>query len=93
MRQIMFAVAVIGGAATLAALGSSPAEARDYPYCLQEPGGVGIPGDCSYTSYQQCQMSASGRYAWCDVNPRFAFSHRDRRDAAPPPRRHPRRVQ
>jgi len=51
---------------------SSPAEARDYRYCLQSPL-VGIPGDCSYDTYAQCRASASGRYADCNINPRFAF--------------------
>ncbi|MGB3273735.1 MAG: DUF3551 domain-containing protein [Xanthobacteraceae bacterium] len=90
MRQIMFALAVAGGAAALALGGSSPAAARDYPYCLQEPGGVGIPGDCSYSTYEQCQMSASGRYAWCAINPRVAFAPQYQPDNVRP-RRHPRR--
>lgn len=75
MRQIMFALTLVGGAAIAAsAVGGTPAEARDYPYCLQGQG-VGVPGDCSYATYEQCMMSASGRYAYCNINPRFAFSH------------------
>lgn len=27
--------------------------------------------DCSFTSYQQCQASASGLTAWCEANPYF----------------------
>jgi hypothetical protein len=90
MRQIMFALAVVGGASALMLGGSSPAAARDYPYCLEEPGGMGIPGDCSYSTYEQCQASASGRYAWCNINPRVAFSRQHQSDN-PPPRRRPRR--
>jgi hypothetical protein len=63
------------GAATLA--GSGPAAARDYPYCVRG-GGYGYPGDCSYSSYAQCEASASGRLAYCDVNPRFAFAQQRR---------------
>jgi hypothetical protein len=93
MRQIMFALAVIGGATAAASLiGTAPAQARDYPYCVQGQG-VGIPGDCSYSSYEQCMASASGRLAYCDINPRFAFGARDSgRVYAPPPRGHHRRA-
>lgn len=91
MRQFMFAVAVIGGAVAAASLGSvSPAEARDFPYCLQGPE-TGIPGDCSYSSYEQCMMSASGRRAYCDVNPRVAFAPRYDDRYREPPHRHHRR--
>jgi uncharacterized protein DUF3551 len=59
-----------GAAATIA--GASPAAAFDYPYCVQGRG-VGVPGDCSYTSYAQCSASASGRGLYCNINPRVAF--------------------
>jgi len=26
-------------------------------------------GDCSYSTYNQCQASAAGRTAWCEPNP------------------------
>ncbi|OPF96116.1 DUF3551 domain-containing protein [Rhodopseudomonas palustris] len=60
---------------------ATPAEARDYPYCLTSPG-YGYPGECSYASYGQCRAAASGRLADCIVNPRAAFReprHRDYR--------------
>jgi hypothetical protein len=56
-------------------VGSAPASARDYAYCLQSRH-VGIPGDCSYSTYAQCMASASGRNAECNINPRVAFSRR-----------------
>jgi hypothetical protein len=52
--------------------GSAPAAAGDYPWCVQGKE-IGYPGDCSYSTYQQCQASASGRYASCGVNPLVAF--------------------
>ena len=69
MRNAMLALLAVAaaGAATLG--GSAPAAARDYPYCIQG-GGYGYPGDCSYSSYAQCQASASGRRVYCNVNPR-----------------------
>jgi hypothetical protein len=77
MRNTMLALLVLSaaGAATLA--GSGPAAAFDYPYCLQGRG-FGIPGECSYQSYAQCAASASGREAYCNINPRVAFSQQRR---------------
>ncbi len=77
MRNAILALMAVtaAGAATLAA--SGPAAARDYPYCLRG-GGYGYTGDCSYTSYAQCLASASGRRAYCDVNPYFAFGEQRR---------------
>jgi hypothetical protein len=48
--------------------GVSPAAAYDYPYCLQGPS-WGYPGNCQFSSYEQCQASASGTDASCGVNP------------------------
>ena len=73
--NVIIAALLAAGAATLA--GSTPAAAFDYPWCVQGRG-VGIPGDCSYTSYGQCMASASGRGLYCNVNPRAAFG-RERR--------------
>lgn len=77
MRNASLIVAALlaAGAAILA--GSTPAAAIDYPWCVQGRG-IGIPGDCSYTSYGQCMASASGRGLYCNVNPRVAFG-RERR--------------
>jgi hypothetical protein len=77
MRNTMFATLALltVGAATMT--GSGPAAAIDYPYCIQG-GGWGIPGDCSYRTYAQCQASASGRRVYCNVNPRFAYGQQRR---------------
>jgi Protein of unknown function (DUF3551) len=59
-----------------AAVGSfwvpKPAQARDYKYCLYEHNDTA--GDCSFSTYAQCQASASGRVAYCNINPRYAFA-------------------
>jgi hypothetical protein len=53
-------------------LPAAPAAARDFPYCIKGCDyGSGI-GDCSFTTYQQCQASASGRLAYCAANPYFS---------------------
>lgn len=42
--------------------------ARDYPFCIQRDECGGGRGDCSFTSYQLCQATASGRLAYCRIN-------------------------
>jgi Protein of unknown function (DUF3551) len=77
MRNVMLMMlaSLTTGVATLA--GSGPAAAIDYAYCVQGRG-VGIPGDCSYSSYAQCMASASGRGLYCNINPRVAFGQQRR---------------
>ena len=55
----------------VSAIGTLPAAARDYPFCIKGCDFGSGRGDCSFSSYQQCQASASGRDAWCDANPYF----------------------
>ena len=44
-----------------------------YPVCLQvNKGWNDYYFECSYTSLAQCNMSASGRSAYCLVNPYYA---------------------
>ena len=72
MRRV--ATAVAGASALVAGAAISvPARATDYPYCLQGRE-TGYPGDCSYRTYQQCEASASGRDAFCGINPRVAYN-------------------
>jgi len=58
----------------LAVTGSiSAANAADRRYCLQ--GGVwGFPGNCQFSTLQQCRASAAGTFSSCGVNPRYARS-------------------
>jgi hypothetical protein len=68
MRWAICAVMVCSAASTSGAL---PAAARDYPFCIKGCDfGAGV-GDCSYSSYQQCLATASGRDATCAANPYF----------------------
>ena len=76
MRSAMLAIlALLAATATVAV--SSPAAAYDYPYCIQGRG-VGIPGDCQYSTYAQCMATASGRGVYCNINPRVAFGPQQR---------------
>jgi len=68
MRTLFLALAM---SVTALATGVTLAAAGEYRYCLQGDEYAGA-GDCGFTSYQQCQASASGRTAYCGVNPHFA---------------------
>lgn len=72
MRKLVLAMMALTAAGVASLATSAPAAAYDYPWCLQGRD-QGIPGECSYTSYAQCMASASGRIAYCGVNPRVAF--------------------
>ena len=69
MRRAILAALTASG---LAALGAAPAEAvgTRYPFCIQ---GDEYPGlsNCTFTSYEQCQATASGRLLTCVANPYF----------------------
>jgi len=62
MRSTLLALAVLGAGV---AIQSAPAQARDYPFCLQGRDTAGGLGDCRYSTYQQCQATASGTYNSC----------------------------
>ncbi|MDA9481390.1 hypothetical protein XI07_05075 [Bradyrhizobium sp. CCBAU 11445] len=42
-------------------------------YCLQGRS-WGYPGNCQFSSYNQCMATASGTYAYCGINPMHAFA-------------------
>ena len=59
------------------AAAASPASAHEDRYCLQ--GRIwGYPGNCQFSTYQQCMITASGTDAYCDINPRVAFREQGR---------------
>lgn len=72
MRKLILALMGLTAAGAASVATSAPAAAFDYPWCVVGRD-MGYPGDCSYTSYAQCMASASGRYAYCNINPRVAF--------------------
>jgi hypothetical protein len=50
-------------------LSTTAASAQNFPFCLK---GCSFGyNDCNFTSYQQCQASASGLTAWCEANPYY----------------------
>ena len=67
MRNVVLALLSVGG---LAMVGAAPAEAvgTRYPFCLQGSEHPGL-SNCTFTSYEQCQATASGRFLTCIENP------------------------
>lgn len=84
MRKTQLALLAFGATALAGSITVTPATARDYPWCAQG-GEYDYPGECAYSSYQQCQASVSGRLLFCDRNPRFADNPAPNRQ--PQPRR------
>ena len=71
MRTLFLALAT---AATIFATGVTPVAASEYRYCLQGDDYAGA-GDCSFTSFLQCQATAAGRTAYCAANPYVAAAN------------------
>jgi hypothetical protein len=69
MRNMVLASLAACG---VAMVGAAPAEAvgTRYPFCLQGNDSPGL-SNCTFTSYQQCQASASGRFLYCVQNPYY----------------------
>lgn len=70
------AVALLALGTVMSFAAPQAASARDYAYCLQGRQ-WGYPGNCQFSTYQQCQATASGTDAGCGVNPRVAFGSQD----------------
>jgi hypothetical protein len=69
MRRSLWALIAVG---MIAAIDSAPAAAANYPFCIKGCDFGGGAGDCSFSTYQQCQASASGRTATCAANPYYS---------------------
>ena len=77
MRKMMLlpAAALVSLAALWAA--ASPAMASDYQYCLQGRQ-WGYPGNCQFSTYQQCLATASGTGSGCGINPAYGYGYQRR---------------
>lgn len=79
MRNLIIAVVALSAASLFGAT-VEPAQARDYRFCVKGDHNVNeVYGDCSYDTLAQCKASASGRRAYCDVNPLFSNARERRR--------------
>ncbi len=69
MRKAIWALMAFGA---VCGIDAAPAIAGNFPYCIRGCDfGAGL-GDCSFSTYQQCQATASGRDATCAANPYFS---------------------
>ena len=70
------AIAVLAAGATLtvaaAATAASATEVQD-TYCLQGRQS-GYPGNCEFSTYEQCRATASGTNESCGINPMRAYA-------------------
>ena len=83
MRQVLLvALSILGLVAIAMPISSglartrAPVGAATPPgdlYCLQ--GRIwGYPGNCQFSNYNQCMVTASGTDAYCGENPRYLFA-------------------
>jgi hypothetical protein len=68
MRKTVLALMALSAAC---AIDAAPAVAGGMPFCIKGCDFSGGTGDCSFSSYQQCVATASGRDATCAANPYF----------------------
>jgi hypothetical protein len=69
-------LAALATMSAVAAFGSMPASAAPVvqdTYCLQGRQS-GYPGNCEFSTYQQCMASASGTNEGCGINPMRAYA-------------------
>ena len=69
MRHLVLALLAASG---LAVVATAPAQAvgTRYPFCIQGDEQPGL-SNCTFTSYEQCQATASGRKLYCIANPYY----------------------
>lgn len=82
MRKFFLAAVAVS---TVASIGvtTAPVQARDYPFCIKVDSYESSVGDCSF---EQCLATASGRRAYCDANPFYAYAKQV--NVAHPKKRH-----
>lgn len=77
------AIAVLAAVSTLtfaaAATAASATEVQD-TYCLQGRQS-GYPGNCEFSTYEQCRATASGTDEGCGINPMRAYAPQQQRHA------------
>jgi hypothetical protein len=67
----MTAAAVIVGAQFAT---TTPASAREYPWCAHYFGEAGGAPSCGFTSYQQCRAAIAPNDGTCQRNPAYGQS-------------------
>jgi hypothetical protein len=72
MRKTQLALLTLSATVLAGFVTVTPAAARDYPWCAQG-GEYDYPGECAYSTYEQCLASVSGRLLYCGANPRVGY--------------------
>lgn len=72
MRKTQLALLTLVATVLAGVVTVTPAAARDYPWCARG-GEYDYPGECAYSTYEQCLASVSGRLLYCDRNPRTGY--------------------
>ena len=72
MRAILAATALLAAVGGFSSIGTTSAEARDYPWCSRTSGS-GFNPSCDFTSYAQCMATVSGQRGDCMRNPFIAY--------------------
>lgn len=80
MRAALFALLALGGASTLDVTPAA-ANSNGFPFSLNSPSGFPFcmrtlwgDDDCSYRTYAQCAVTASGVGLTCFANPARAYT-------------------
>ena len=72
-RPVSLAILAISVLTVVGSISPASAGRIQDTYCLQ--GRIwGYPGNCQFSSYEQCTATASGTDAYCGINPRAAFA-------------------
>ena len=66
MRQLVFVLAVLAGATVV----GSPAQAQNYPWCLQSSAFEGGE-NCGFVTWDQCMATRLGMGGFCAANPDY----------------------
>ncbi len=56
---------IAAAASAVSLFGTKPSAAYDYPFCSKGEAG---PGDCRYSTLEQCQEAVSGISSYCQPN-------------------------
>jgi hypothetical protein len=75
MRRVLFTALPLAILSSAAAMITPAAAVTQDRYCLQGRQ-HGYPGTCHFSTYDQCNATASGTGAHCGINPRYAHHHR-----------------
>jgi hypothetical protein len=77
-RQLSLAIlAIVSTIAVVDFVAPAVAGPIQDQYCLQGRR-WGYPGNCQFSSYEQCMATASGTDAYCGINPMRAFAREPR---------------